>query len=89
MESTCAWRDSNEFCARRSAPLVISLFSNASGLASPEDLASIDFVEPTLERLPAIDLEEFCTSRDAFEAAGGEHPTPQAFHSPLDPKRTS
>jgi len=55
-----------------------------AGLATPESLASVDSVERTLERLPAIDLNEFCSSRAAFESPGGLHPTPQAFRSPLE-----
>jgi len=67
-------------------------FLERAGLASPEDLASIDSVERTMGRLPAIDLEEFCTFRGAIESPwGGEHPTPQVFRSPLEhtPKTTS
>jgi len=56
----------------------------SAGLASPEVLASIDSVERTLERLPEIDLSEFCGSREAFESPGGLHPSPQAFRSPLE-----
>ncbi len=56
----------------------------SAGLATPEALASVHSVERTLERLPAIDLNEFCSSRAAFESPGGLHPTPQAFRSPLE-----
>jgi len=59
-------------------------FLESAGLASPEALASVDSVERTLERLPAIDLGEFCSSRAAFESPGGSHPTPQTFRSPLE-----
>lgn len=56
----------------------------SAGLATPEALASVESVERTLERLPAIDLHEFCSSRAAFESPSGLHPTPQAFRSPLE-----
>ena len=56
----------------------------SAGLATPEALASVNSVERTLERLPAIDLSEFCSSNGAFESPGGLHPIPQAFRSPLD-----
>lgn len=56
----------------------------SAGLATLEALASVDSVERTLQRLPAIDLNEFCNSRAAFESPGGLHPTPQAFRSPLE-----
>jgi hypothetical protein len=59
------------------------LLENA-GLATPEALASVDSVEGTLERLPAIDLDEFCGSRAAFESPGGTRPSPQPFRSPLE-----
>ncbi len=55
-----------------------------AGLATPEALAGIDSVERTLERLPSIDLGEFCNDRAAFESPGGSHPAPQAFRSPLE-----
>jgi hypothetical protein len=56
----------------------------SAGLGTPEALASVESVERTLERLPAIDLNEFCSSRAAFESPGGLQPTPQAFRSPLE-----
>jgi hypothetical protein len=59
-------------------------FLESAGLATPEALASVDSVEGTLERLPAIDLSEFCGSRSAFESPGGLQPTPQTFRSPLE-----
>jgi hypothetical protein len=60
-----------------------SVLENA-GLATAEALASIDSVEQTLKRLPAIELLEFRSSPAAFESPGGTGPTPQAFRSPLD-----
>ena len=56
----------------------------SAGLATLEALASVDSVERTLERLPEIDLSEFCGSPAAFESPGGLQPTPQAFRSPLE-----
>lgn len=55
-----------------------------AGLATPEALASVKSVEETLERLPVIDWDEFCTSHGTFESPGGARPSPQAFKSPLD-----
>ena len=55
-----------------------------AGLATAEALASIDSVEHTLKRLPAIDLHEFQSSPAAFESPGGTSPTLQSFRSPLD-----
>jgi hypothetical protein len=59
-------------------------FLETAGLATPEALALVDSVERTLERLPAIDLDEFCGSRAAFESPGGTPPSPQTFRSPLE-----
>ena len=59
------------------------LLENA-GLATPEALAGVDSVEGTLDRLPAIDLDEFNGAAAAFETPGALHPTPQAFRSPLE-----
>ena len=59
------------------------LLENA-GLATDEALAGIDSVERTLERLPAIELEEFRGEQAAFESPVGLNPGPQAFRSPLD-----
>jgi len=59
-------------------------FLQSVGLATREALASVDSVERTLERFPAIDLDEFCGSRAAFESPGGTWPLPQAFRSPLE-----
>jgi hypothetical protein len=59
-------------------------FLQSAGLATPEALASVDSVERTLERLPAIDLDEFRGSRAAFESPGSTRPSPQAFRSPLE-----
>jgi hypothetical protein len=56
----------------------------SAGLATPEDLGSVDSVERTLQRLPAIDLSEFLGSLAAFESPGGVRSTPQAFRSPFD-----
>lgn len=56
----------------------------SAGLATRESLATVESVERTLERLAAIDLDEFCSSRAAFECPGALHPTPQAFRSPLE-----
>jgi hypothetical protein len=55
-----------------------------AGLATAESLASVDSVEETLERLPAIDLEEFRSSPAAFESPGGLAPALQPFRSPLE-----
>ena len=59
-------------------------FLENAGLATLEALASIDSVERTLERLPAIDLDEFCGLRATFESPGGTRPSPQSFRSPLE-----
>jgi hypothetical protein len=56
----------------------------SAGLATPEALVCLDSVELTLQRLPAIELEEFRGSPAAFESPVGTSPTPQAFRSPLD-----
>ena len=55
-----------------------------AGLATAEALAAVDSVEGTLERLPAIALEEFRGSPAAFESPGVISPAPQAFRSPLE-----
>ncbi len=59
-------------------------FLESAGLATAEALAAVDSVERTLERLPAIDLDEFCGSRAAFESPGSLKPSPQLFRSPLE-----
>ena len=64
---------------RRYMPLL-----ERAGLATPEALVCLDSVEHTLQRLPAIDLEEFRGSPAAFESPGGTSPAPQAFRSPLE-----
>ncbi len=56
----------------------------SAGLATPEALASVHSVEQTLERLPAIDRDEFYGSRAAFESPGSTRPSPQPFRSPLE-----
>lgn len=56
----------------------------SAGLGTPEALASVDSVEETLQRLPAIDLEEFRACQAAFESPGGLRPSPQKFRSPLE-----
>jgi len=56
----------------------------SAGLATPEALAAVDSVEGTLERLPAIALEEFRGSPAAFESPGVLSPPPQMFRSPLE-----
>lgn len=55
-----------------------------AGLATPEALARVHSVETTLERLPAIGLEEFRGSPGSFESRAGSSPQPQPFHSPLE-----
>ena len=55
-----------------------------AGLATAEALAGIDSVERTLERLPAIELDEFRGAPAAFESPVGLNPAPQAFRSPLE-----
>jgi len=55
-----------------------------AGLATLEALAAVDSVEETLQRLPAIDLEEFRGSPAAFESPGGMRPAAQRFRSPLE-----
>lgn len=55
-----------------------------AGLATAEALAGIDSVEGTLERLPAIELEEFQGAPAEFESPVGLSPGPQAFRSPLE-----
>jgi len=55
-----------------------------AGLATAEALAGIDSVERTLERLPAIELDEFRGEPAAFESPVALNPAPQAFRSPLD-----
>ncbi|MBZ5591823.1 MAG: hypothetical protein LAP39_06280 [Acidobacteriia bacterium] len=55
-----------------------------AGLATPEALAEVDSVEGTLERLPAIALEEFRSSPASFESPGGLNPALQTFRSPLE-----
>jgi hypothetical protein len=64
---------------RRYQPLL-----ETAGLATLEALASVDSVERTLKRLPAIELEEFRNSPAAFESPGGLHPALQPFRSPLE-----
>jgi hypothetical protein len=59
-------------------------FLEIAGLATLEALGSVDSVERTLERLPAIDLAEFRGSPRAFESTVGARSTPQAFRSPLE-----
>jgi hypothetical protein len=55
-----------------------------AGLATPEAVASVDSVERTLKRLPAVDLDEFQNSPAAFESPGGRRAALQRFLSPLD-----
>jgi hypothetical protein len=55
-----------------------------AGLDTEEALAAIDSVENTLERLPAIDLDEFLGSPAAFESPEGLRPWLQRFRSPLE-----
>src|SRR5690348_4847228 len=55
-----------------------------AGLATPESLASIESIEHTLQRLPAVELERFRSSPAAFESPGGLRPALQAFRSPLE-----
>ena len=55
-----------------------------AGLATAEALAGIDSVEGTLERLPAIELDEFRSAPGTFESPVGLNPAPQAFRSPLE-----
>lgn len=59
-------------------------FLEIAGLATLEALGSVDSVERTLERLPAIDLAQFRGSPAAFESAAGARSAPQAFRSPLE-----
>jgi len=59
-------------------------FLASAGLDTPEALASVDSVERTLERLPAIDFSEFCSSLPAFESPDASQPMPQTFWSPLE-----
>jgi len=54
------------------------------GLATPEALARVNSVESTLERLPAIGLEEFRDSPGAFESPQASSPALQPFQSPLE-----
>ena len=54
----------------------------SAGLSTREALASVNSVERTLARLPAIDLDEFRGSLAAFESPGGFRPAPQFFLSP-------
>lgn len=56
----------------------------SAGLDTAEALAAVDSVEGTLERLPAIALEEFRGSPAAFESPVGPGPALQTFRSPLD-----
>jgi hypothetical protein len=60
------------------------LLLEIAGLATAEALAGIDSVERTLERLPAIELDEFRSAPASFESPLGLNPPPQAFRSPLD-----
>src|SRR6266704_953338 len=55
-----------------------------AGLDTEEALAAIDSVEDTLERLPAIDLDDFRGSPAAFESPHGLRPALQPFQSPLE-----
>ena len=55
-----------------------------AGLATAEALAAVDSVEGTLQRLPAIALEEFRGSPAAFESPVVLSPSPQTFRSPLE-----
>jgi hypothetical protein len=55
-----------------------------AGLSTAEALAAIVSVERTLERLPAIELEEFRGEPAAFESPAGINPALQAFRSPLN-----
>jgi hypothetical protein len=55
----------------------------SAGLSTREALASVNSVERTLARLPALDLNEFRGSLAAFESPGGFRPAPQFFQSPL------
>lgn len=59
-------------------------FLEIAGLATLEALGSVNSVERTLERLPAIDLAEFRGSPAAFESPVGARSKPQAFRSPLE-----
>jgi len=59
-------------------------FLESAGLGTLEALGSVDSVERTLERLPAIDLAEFRGSPRAFESPAGARSTLQAFRSPLE-----
>jgi hypothetical protein len=54
------------------------------GLGTEEALAVIHSVESVLERLPAIDLDEFLGSPAAFESPHNVRPVLQPFRSPLD-----
>ncbi len=56
----------------------------SAGLSTIEALASVNSVERTLKRLPAIDLDEFRGSLAAFESPEGFRPAPQSFQSPLE-----
>jgi hypothetical protein len=55
----------------------------SAGLSTIEALASVTSVEGTLERLPAIELDEFRGSPGAFESPGGFRPPPQFFLPPV------
>lgn len=55
-----------------------------AGLATAEALAGIYSVERTLERLPAIELDDFRGAPAAFESPVGLNPPPQTFRSPLE-----
>lgn len=55
-----------------------------AGLGTDEALAAIDSVEGVLERLPAIDLDEFRGSRAAFESPHNLRTGLQPFRSPLE-----
>lgn len=54
------------------------------GLGTEQALAAIGSVESVLERLPAIDLDDFRGSPAAFESPHRMRPGLQPFRSPLD-----
>jgi len=55
-----------------------------AGLATLDAVWAIDSVEGGLERLPAVDLNEFRGSPEAFENPAGRRIRLQAFRSPLE-----
>ena len=54
-----------------------------AGLATPEALRSVGSVEQTLQKLPAIELDEFRRFPEAFQSRRDPGPTLQRFQSPL------